>query len=279
MSWYGNRRGGQLWYEDSGAGYPVVLLHGWCMSSAVWRYQFDGLSGPFTAPLRLIAPDLRGHGRSRKITGNLNFNGFVEDLIDLFDTLGLVKVILVGWSMGAQIALQSCAELSGRLAGMLLVSATPRFTASDDFPYGLAPKEASGMRLKVQRNTVRALNGFYTRMVAEGELEAHSSGAEIKQLLRAIESPETVDVLEALDALVQADMRSLLPEIAVPTLIVNGGQDKICLPEASCYLKSCIPGAEQIVYPVCGHAPFLTQGDQFNAELIRFARRACEQNA
>ncbi|MDD2581876.1 MAG: alpha/beta fold hydrolase [Desulfuromonadaceae bacterium] len=255
------------------------MLHGWCMSSAVWRYQLDGFSCSFSASLRLIAPDLRGHGRSRKITGHLNFNGFVEDLIDLFDTLGLVNVIVVGWSMGAQIALQSCAELSGRLAGMLLVSATPRFTASDDFPHGLARNEASGMRLKVQRNTTRALNGFYTRMFAEGELEAHSSGAEIKQLLGSITPPETADVLEALDALVQADMRSLLPKITLPTLIVNGGQDKICLPQASSYLKSHITGAEQIVYPVCGHAPFLTQSDQFNAELIRFARRVCEQNA
>lgn len=279
MPWYGNRRGEQLWYEDGGAGCPVVLLHGWCMSSAVWRYQFDGLAASIPAPLRLIAPDLRGHGRSCKITGHLNFNGFVEDLIDLFDTLGLEKVVLVGWSMGAQIALQACAELSGRLAGMLLVSATPRFTASDDFPYGLARKEANGMRLKVQRNTARALNGFYTRMFAEGELESQSSGAEIKQLLEAIESPETAGVLEALDALVQADMRRLLPEITVPTLIVNGGQDRICLPQASCYLAVQIPGADQVVFPLCGHAPFLTHSEQFNTELIRFARRVCEQNA
>lgn len=279
MPWYGNRRREQLWYEDSGAGCPVVLLHGWCMSSAVWRYQFDRLAVSIPASLRLIAPDLRGHGSSREINGHLDFSGFVEDLIDLFDILGLVKVILVGWSMGAQIALQSCAELSGRLCGILLVSATPRFTASDDFPYGLARNEASGMRLKVQRNTARALSGFYTRMFAEGELEAHPLASEIKQLLGSIESPETAGVLDALDALVAADMRPLLQHITVPTLVVNGGHDRICLPQASSYLAARIPGAEQIVFPLCGHAPFLTHSEQFNTELVRFARRACEQNA
>lgn len=272
MPWYQNRRGEQLWYEDEGAGCPVVFVHGWCMSSAVWKYQFDGLADS----KRLLAPDLRGHGRSRGISGHLNFDSFAKDLVDLFEVLDLSKAVLVGWSMGAQIALRSCAELSGRLAGMVLVSATPRFTASDDFPHGLAGNEASGMRLKVQRNTQRALDGFYTRLFAEGELEDHSSASEIRQLLSTIPLPDTAAVLDALDALARTDMRNLLATITIPTLIMNGAQDRICLPQASSYLKEHIPDAEQIVFPRCGHAPFLTHSHQFNAELIRFARSECE---
>ena len=275
MALYLNRRGERLWYEDEGVGCPVVLVHGWCMSSAVWKYQLTGLKGSF----RLLAPDLRGHGRSRETSGQLGFNSFAEDLVDLFDALGLAKVVLVGWSMGAQIALQASAELSGMLAGMVLVSATPSFTATDDFPHALARNEASGMRLKVQRNKERALNGFYTRMFAEGELEVHPAAAEIKQLLSEITSPDTADALEALDALSEADMCPLLPAVNVPTLILNGGQDQICLPQASSYLKANVSGAEQIVYPHCGHAPFLTHSEQFNADFICFARRVCGQNA
>ena len=273
MPWYLNRSGEQLWYEDQGAGCPVVLVHGWCMSSAVWKYQFEGLS----SSMRLLAPDLRGHGRSRGIAGGLNFEGFADDLVDLCEALNLSKIVLVGWSMGAQVALQASAELSGRLAGMVLVSATPRFTASDDFPYALAGTEASGMRLKVQRNTQRALDGFYTRLFAEGEFESHSSGAEIKQLLSAIPPPDTAAVLDALDALSRTDMRGLLPAIPVLTLVVNGSQDRICLPRASTYLKEHIPDARQFVFPGCGHAPFLTRSLQFNAEITRFARSVCAQ--
>ena len=275
MPWYQNRRGEQLWYEDEGAGCPVVLVHGWCMSSAVWKYQFDGLADSH----RLLAPDLRGHGRSREISGQLNFESFAEDLIDLFDFLELSKVVLVGWSMGAQIALQSCAELSGRLAGMVLVSATPRFTASDDFPHGLACNEANGMRLKVQRNTQRALEGFYSRLFAEGELESHTPASDIRQLLSTIPSPDTAAVLDALEALARTDMRKLLAEIAIPTLVVNGALDRICLPQASRYLKEHIPDAEQTVFPHSGHAPFLTQSHQFNAEILRFTRSVSGQNA
>ncbi|MFA7404845.1 MAG: alpha/beta hydrolase, partial [Pelobacteraceae bacterium] len=120
MPWYENRCGEQLWYEDYGAGCPVVLVHGWCMSSAVWKYQYDELS----ASLRLLAPDLRGHGRSRGVSGCLDFDTFAGDLVDMFEALNLSKVVLLGWSMGAQIVLKSYAELSSRLAGMVLVSAT-----------------------------------------------------------------------------------------------------------------------------------------------------------
>ncbi len=272
MPWYENRRGEQLWYEDEGTGCPVVLVHGWCMSSEVWKYQFDGL-----AEHRLLAPDLRGHGRSRGISGRLNFESFTNDLIDLFEELDLSKVVLVGWSMGAQIALQSCAELSGRLAGMVLVSATPRFTASDDYPYGLACNEASGMRLKVQRNTQRALEGFYSRLFTVGELESHSSASDIKQLLSAKPSPDTAAVLDALDALARTDMRHFLAGITIPTLVVNGALDRICLPQASCYLKEHIPDAEQTVFQYSGHAPFLTHSHQFNAEILRFTRSVSGQ--
>jgi pimeloyl-[acyl-carrier protein] methyl ester esterase len=245
------------------------------MSSAVWKFQFDGLS----PSLRVLAPDLRGHGLSRGVSGDLNFNAFADDLIDLFDRLNLSNAILVGWSMGAQIALQSCAELSGRLAGMVLVSGTPCFSARDGFPHGAAESEVRGMRLKVQRNLQRALNGFYSRLFAEGELENNAAAPEIKLLLQAIESPDTAAVLDALEALAGADMRYLLANISVPTLILNGASDQICLPQASNYLKEHIPGAEQTVFHCCGHAPFLTYSTKFNAEINRFTGSMSGENA
>lgn len=271
MPWYENRTGESLWYEDERAGCPVVFVHGWCMSSAVWKYQLEGLSGSF----RLIAPDLRGHGRSHDVSGNLGFDSLANDLVDLFAHLNISRVVLVGWSMGAQIAINACAELLNKIAGLVLVSATPRFTASDDFPYGLADKESVGMRLKVQRNTSRALEGFHTRLFAEAELENHPDAAEIKRLLSSISPPDMREALEALDALARTDMRSLLPSITVPTLVISGTQDQICLPEASLYLKEHISAAEQLVFEGCGHASFLTRSDQFNAGLSRFIRSVC----
>lgn len=274
VTWYRNRRGEQLWYEERGSGYPVVLLHGWCMSSAVWKYQFDDLSGS----LRLVAPDLRGHGNSHGSSDHLDFDSFANDLVDLFDCLELTQAVLIGWSLGAQIVLQAVSELSGRLAGQILVSATPRFTATHDFPYGLVANEAGGMRTKIERNLQRALEGFVSRLFAPGELENHPCAAEIRQLLAGIPSPDVTAILDALETLVRADMRNILASIVLPTLIVNGACDRVCLPQASTYLKEHIPGAEQIVIPNCGHAPFLTHSSQFNAEIAGFVGRNSEKN-
>lgn len=265
-----------MWYEDMGSagGCTVLLLHGWCMSSAVWKFQLGLLSDSF----RVIAPDIRGHGRSREISGGLTFDNFVNDLVDLFNNLSLSNVLLVGWSMGAQIAMQAFAELSDKIVGLVLVSATPRFAASDDFPFALAKSEARGMRLKVQRNTGKAIDGFYSRLFADGELEKLPNAVEIKELLSSIPHPDTATAIDALAALAEADMRKFLSAILVPTLIINGTVDQICTPESSTYLKEHISDARQKLFPLVGHAPFLTNPITFNDSLLKFSRSICDQH-
>lgn len=274
MPFFVNRDGERLWFEEAGEGVPLVLVHGWCMSSVVWKYQLDSLQSSF----RVIASDLRGHGFSREATGQPDFKGFAADLADLLRSLDLSGVVLVGWSMGAQVALQAYREISSRLSGLALVSATPCFTAIPDFPHGLARKETAGMRIKVGRNAHRALEGFHARMFAEGEFENRAAADQILSLLDAIEPPDTNASLVALDSLATADMRSLLPGITTPALILNGDLDRICLPQASSYLADNISSAQQIVFQGTGHAPFLSRAAAFNSRIANFAESVCPRN-
>lgn len=266
MPWFNNRAGERLWYREAGCGTPLILLHGWCMSSAVWQGQFDGLA----ASCRLIAPDLRGHGSSRPVAGRCDFQSLATDLCDLLQTLDCQDAILLGWSMGAQVALQACKDLAGRLSGLVLVSATPCFTVRPDYPFGLSPAEAAGMRLKVQRNRGRALNGFHARMFAEGEIETERISERVTEILSSVLPPETSLAIEALDALASADMRPQLAEIDLPTLLLHGDRDLICLPQASEYLANGLKSVRRTVFSGCGHAPFLTRPEQFNREIISF---------
>lgn len=275
MPWFENRSGEHLWYEDAGTGAPIIFLHGWCMSSAVWQHQFKTLDSSF----RIIAPDLRGHGRSRPVFGYFDFEHFATDLLDLVRFLGLENVILVGWSMGGQIALQACHDLEDKMVGLVLVSATPSFTAQGDCPFGLTPNESSGMRIKVQRNIVRALSGFHSRMFADGEREELKLSGQVSELLKTIVPPETSVAVAALDSLVKADMRLLLPRISVPALVLNGDRDMICLPQASNYLAEHLKSARHIVFSGCGHAPFITRPEQFNDEITRYAGSIYDSNA
>jgi pimeloyl-[acyl-carrier protein] methyl ester esterase len=272
MPFFVNRSGEQLWFEDAGAGVPVVLVHGWCMSSAVWHHQFRDFQSSF----RVVAPDLRGHGCSRDVSGRLDFESFAADLADLISFLDLRQIVLVGWSMGTQIALQAYSEISDRLAALVLVSATPCFTAKTDFPYGLTWNESAGMKKKVGRNSNRAMEGFHARMFLEDELVDRPVADNICALLAAIVPPDTEATLAALESLASADMRNLLPDIKIPTLILNGDGDKICLPAASSFLAENIQSAQQKVFQHSGHAPFLSRHGEFNAEIIRFVKRVCD---
>jgi pimeloyl-[acyl-carrier protein] methyl ester esterase len=180
--------------------------------------------------------------------------------------------------MGGQVALETCGRLTERLAGLVLISTTPRFTASEDFPWGLAPVEVQGMALKLRRNARRALEGFMGRLFAAGELADPALAAEVQALLDDLPVPDTGVALESLDALAEADQRPLLPPIGLPTLVINGEYDRICLPGASDYLVQRIRCSSRQVFPGCGHAPFLTRSREFDACLAQFCRRVREQD-
>ena len=269
MPWYSNQKGSRLWYEELGSGPAIVLIHGWCMSSAVWQLQLENLSHSF----RVIAPDLCGHGRSAPSSNGYDFNTYAADIAALFHELDLDDTLLAGWSLGAQIVLQSFKQLREKVSGVGLISGTPRFTTAKDFPSALGSIEADGMAVKIRRNTARALEGFVDRMFAPGELDDPILRARIIELLSAVPIPETGFALKSLQMLVEADMRCILPCIDVPTLIINGDKDVICLPGASDYMARIIVNSQHIVLPGCGHTPFLTRNMEFDMALTDFRRR------
>ena len=269
MPWYENDICDRLWYEELGSGPPLILLHGWCMSSAVWRFQFDALSENF----RVIAPDLRGFGRSSDCSIDCNFSGFAADLAALIRHLDSADILLTGWSMGAQVALQALPLIREKLAGLVLVSATPTFIGRDDFSHALSRIEADGMALKVRRNIHRALTGFISRMFAPGELDDVALAGQVSDVLSTVPVPTVEVALQSLQALVDADMREIAAAVDLPTLIINGDSDIICLPEASAWLSNTISASRQSIFTGCGHALFLTCSSRFNAELTGFFRR------
>jgi pimeloyl-ACP methyl ester esterase len=266
MAWHAGASGSRLWYEDRGTGTQIVFIHGWCMSSAVWRLQRDGLPDSF----RCITIDLPGHGRSPQPGGGFHIKGCAFDIAGLFESLDLHHALLVGWSLGSLIALESCVLLRKRLSGLVLTAATPRFTRGDGFPYGLSRIEVDGMTRKVQRSLRRALEGFTARMFAPGELDDPSLALLVQELLSTVPMPTADVAIQALAALVETDLRDRLDLIDLPTLIVSGDRDVICLPQASAFMAQRIPAARQMVFAGCGHAPFLTQSARFNVCLDDF---------
>src|ERR1700691_4593517 len=90
-----------LHYSEAGQGTPVVLLHGFPLSGAIWHEQQQQLSGRF----RVIAPDLRGHGRSAAPAGVYDMDLLARDVLTLLDVLLIKKAIFIGHSMGGYVTL------------------------------------------------------------------------------------------------------------------------------------------------------------------------------
>jgi non-heme chloroperoxidase len=253
-------------YETTGAGRPLVFVHGWSMSARVWRYQAEALASSY----RVVTVDLRGHGESSPTVSGFALEDLAADVIELFARLDLHNATLIGWSMGVQVVLQAFARLRERLVALVLVGGTPMFNASDDYPYGLPPVETRGMAVCLRRNYTKTMGDFFNGMFAEGELSHEDYQRIVREIVLGARLPEPDVALKALDALASSDLRSILPEINVPVLLVHGSRDTVSLPGASRYMAQHLRNASLQIMEGVGHAPFLSRTLEFNALLSLF---------
>ncbi|HEX9308246.1 MAG TPA: alpha/beta fold hydrolase [Anaeromyxobacter sp.] len=241
-----------LHHEDVGAGPPVVLVHGWSLSSAV----FDEEAAALARLHRVVAPDLRGHGRSGG--GSFVLADLARDLAALLDRLGLEGAVLAGWSLGAQVALAALPLVRSRLRALVLVSGTPRFTAGEGWTDGLSAKSVEVLAHRVRRDPARALGRFFDGMFAEGELG--EAGLRRAAALRArIPFPGPAAAQAGLDVLAREDLRAALSRVDLPTLVLHGEADPICPVGAARAIAGAVPNARLEIVAGAGHAPFLSR--------------------
>lgn len=268
MAWLQQEHGGALRYEDRGEGRPLVLIHGWCFSSAVWKYQLDCLSRSF----RVIAPDLPGHGVSDADPEGFTLKTASSAVAHLCSSLGLRDVILCGWSLGGEVALQAVSLMTSRISSLFLVATTPRFTQSHDWKHGLTEKDVCALGVSYRRSPRKAVDSFVSQMLSESEREQSDTMVAVQAVIDTIPLPAVEVALQGLEILKNTDLRNSLKSFAIPAVAMSGDFDSICLPAASRYLSSSLP-AELIIFNGAGHAPFLTQPELFNKFMQQCIRR------
>jgi pimeloyl-ACP methyl ester esterase len=266
MPFFETPSGVSIHYESKGEGHPVVFIHGWSMSGRVWRYQADA----FASSYRVVTVDLRGHGESSRSVSGYSLKDFASDIAELFENLELQNAVITGWSMGAQIALQSFARLRKRIAALVLVGGTPRFTSSEDWPFGLPQAESRGMAIRLKRNYTKTMGEFFEGMFSAGELSHESYMRIARDIVMGGVLPLPETALKTLETLNSEDLRSLLPDIDAPVLLVHGADDKITMPDASLYMVRILPHAAAKIIDRAGHAPFLSRAEEFNSALLSF---------
>ena len=255
--------GRRLAWREAGAGPPLLLLHGWCFSSLVFAEALTAFSPDY----RVLAPDLPGHGASDPAADE-SFAALAADLREWLAALALDRIRLLGWSMGGQLALELVASLPPeQVERLLLVAATPRFCAADDWPHGLPEGQVRALERQLRRDYPAALRDFRERMLAGEELPPARC-----QRIAALIGPPPVpaDALAALAALGREDQRGRLAALDCPTLVQHGKLDTITLPGAARTLAEEIPGACLELLPGIAHAPFLSRPDEVFAQWRTF---------
>lgn len=252
-----------LYHQAEGEGPPVLLLHGWSRSGA----DLAGLAARLAPRHRVIRLDLRGHGRSAP--GRFTLADLAGDVAALAKALDLRGTVLVGWSLGAQVALAAWPALADRVGRLVLVGATPRFTEGDGWPHGQPGRAVEGLASRLRRQPARTLARFLEDCFAPGELDA--AGRARVAALAPGPAPDLGCALQGLDLLAGTDLRDALPAVTAPTLLLHGAADAICPPGAARAMAGAMPAARLELLPGAGHAPFLSREHEVASRIAAFA--------
>jgi 3-oxoadipate enol-lactonase len=254
--------GATMHYVDAGdpAARPIVLVHGFPFSHEMWSAQITFLE----KKLRVIAYDVRGHGKSDVGDGQYTLELFVDDLIGLLDHLRVEKAILCGLSMGGYIALRAIERNPERWRALVLCDTS---------------SQADSNEAKLRRAaTIRTIKRDGVKPFADAFLEsafaqAAKDGEARLMMKKVIESNSPIGICGTLLALAgRTDTTPALKTINVPTLILVGELDKITPPVLSKKMHDGIASSELRIIPHAGHLSNLENPAEFNKCLLDFLR-------
>ena len=250
-------RGVRIAYDRSGAGPELVLLHG--IGGTPWRQQFAALADAYT----VIAWQTPGYGRSSDPDGEWTMAEYAEALAGFLDALGIARAHFLGQSWGGMLVQEFYRRHADRIRSLIL---------SDTTLGGDAARTDAMDRLAVR---LRA---------AETMTAAEFARVRTPQLLTPNPSPDVAREVEegmarmvhpagfrnAAIALAHTDTRDVLPQIAVPTLVLCGEHDPVTPPAVGTRLIGEIPGARLVIIPGAGHLGCIEQPERYNAAVREF---------
>jgi pimeloyl-[acyl-carrier protein] methyl ester esterase len=168
-----------------------------------------------------------------------------------------VPMTVIGWSLGGMLALQLAAAYPERIGKLILIGSTAKFVNSGDYECGLSLSLVKNLARKLAKNPQQTQLDFYKLMFSANEQKVLENF--ISMIAPSMLNIHPDSLRMGLDYLVKTDLRSLLPSIKIPSLIIHGTKDAICPIDAAYYLASHLPNSQLISLPEAGHIPFYSQ--------------------
>jgi pimeloyl-ACP methyl ester carboxylesterase len=254
--------GSPLFYEfwgERGAQTPVLLCDGIGCDGYVWRYLRPDLSDRFG-----VHPHYRGHGRTSapRDPARVTIEDLADDVACVLDDAQVDRAVLIGHSMGVQVALETYRRHAKRVAGLVLVCGAPshplktfKGSAALEDVLPIVQKWIHRVPSVINRVTRTLLP---TRLAYEvaSRLEIRRELVEPRDFMPYLEGMARIDTrlfVAMLSAAGQHSAEDLLPQISVPTLVIAGERDGFTPPERSRAMAAAIPGAELLEIPQASH--------------------------
>jgi pimeloyl-ACP methyl ester carboxylesterase len=260
-AWAIGRDGTRLHWSSSGTGAPaVVLLDGVGCAGYIWRFL-----RPDLAPRhRVIHWNYRGHGKSERPVdpARVSVADCVDDLWAVLDAAGERSVVLIGHSMGVQVALEAHRSEPERVAGLVLACGAPgrALDAVHDLPLAAAALPYARLVLErfpaVSRLLFRAVIPTELSLKLALSFEVNEKLVAREDVVRYLDDLADIDpalFVKLLGSAEQGDSTDHLPSIRVPTLILAGEHDTFTPMWLSVKMHAAIPGSELLVLPGGSH--------------------------
>lgn len=263
----------RLHIDDSGGGgRPVVLIHGWPLSSQAWAPQVPALRA---AGYRVVAYDRRGFGRSDQPMAGYDYDALADDLARVLERRGLQDVTLVGFSMGGgEVARYIARHGEARLHSVVFAAAVPPYLMKTaDNPEGpLTPEKAQQMKHALEHDRAAFFDRF-TRdfFSANGALQVSES--QRGDTIALCHQSARHAALACIDSFGSTDFREDLKKLELPTLVIHGDADAIVPVEGSGQrTHRAIAHSSLLILQGAPHGLNTSHATAFNDALLSFLR-------
>jgi len=254
----------KLNYWEVGKGQETLLfIHGFTGNIEEWYLQIL----EFEKTHKILAVDLRGHGKSEIKGDKLTITDISNDINQFLEKKGYSKVILVGHSMGGMIALHFALRFPDKVRKLVLISTTA----------GGSHRKISDSQIEFIKSTT--VDKLIDMMSKVASIPLHKIKPERREFYKKLqywskkrrgEGISNNTFIIYLKATSDFDVRNRIHEIKMPTLIVCGDKDNLVKRQNSKLMDERIPNSKMIIFHECGHAPQREYFVEFNKKLKEF---------
>lgn len=275
MAYIKTRDGAQLYVKDWGEGDPVILIHGWPLSSDSWDPVAEAIA---SAGYRAIAYDRRGFGRSDQTWDGYDYDSLTLDLVDVMAGCNATEnVTLVGFSMGGGEVARYMSSHGGRgvVKAALIGSVVPYLLKTDDNPDGVPQATFDQFTQEMLDDRPKFMRTFLNSFFGVGWISHPVSDAVLDWAWHLTQQSGLRPTLKCAEAFATTDFRPDLAAFRVPTLIIHGTADKTVPidPTARAAAKA-IAHSHLIEYNGAPHGLFETNREQLISDLLAFIGNA-----